>query len=412
MKPKILHRKHHSISRKNINSSALKVLYRLHKFGFLAYLVGGSVRDLMIGRKPKDFDIVTDAYPHRVKRIFRNSRLIGRRFRLVHVTFKDQVIEVSTFRKTPVHNDSHDGGLMLRRENTYGSPEEDAHRRDFTINALFYNIANFEVIDYVNGIEDLNSKLVRTVGDPDIRFKEDPVRMIRAVRTAGRVHFTIDKAAWNAIKNQRMDILKCPPSRNLEEIYNLLRNGTAEPSMKMLFFSGLMEVMMKPLYSSWNQDRNLQNETLSLLSKLDEISGDSPFFSEPLMMAALYFPLITKSTNNLENGTRIRRCVEEVLQQFAESYRMPRRHFDRMTQICIAQRWFKLGDQPRFKPLAFMKRSFFPEALTLAAMRLNQQPEVFTEFAEIWEPRIREADLNGRDKQNLLSLLSSNGKDR
>lgn len=185
-------RDEHGISRRNIDPDALRVLYRLSDCGFLSYLVGGGVRDLLLGRKPKDFDVSTSAHPNQIKRLFRNCFLIGRRFRLAHVKFGQKVIETSTFRKqTVTEGDPNDpaADLHIHRDNTYGTPEEDARRRDFTVNGLFYDIKTFAVIDHVGGLADLDRKIIRCIGDPNIRFREDPVRMIRAVRFAARLGF-------------------------------------------------------------------------------------------------------------------------------------------------------------------------------------------------------------------------------
>ncbi|HKC13855.1 MAG TPA: CCA tRNA nucleotidyltransferase, partial [Vicinamibacteria bacterium] len=174
--PRILARAQHVISRKNIDPDALKVLYRLKNHGFVAYLVGGGVRDLLLERRPKDFDIGTSAHPQQIKKLFRNCFIIGRRFRLCHVRFGRKVVEVSTFRRQA---QPEEGDTLIRRDNTFGPPEEDAFRRDFTVNALFYDIATFSVIDWVGGLEDLQRKVIRTIGDPAVRFREDPVRMLR-----------------------------------------------------------------------------------------------------------------------------------------------------------------------------------------------------------------------------------------
>src|SRR5688572_29210602 len=207
--PVIIPRSEHPISRQHIDQDALKVLYRLQQFDHIAYLVGGSVRDLLLGRTPKDFDIGTSTHPYQVKRLFRNCWIIGRRFRLAHVKFGLKVIEVATFRRqipagteeepaaaapvaVPMGSTIEDPDLLIHHDNTFGTPEEDAFRRDFTLNALFYDIATFSIIDYVGGLQDLKDGIVRSIGDPHKRFQEDPVRMFRAVAFAARLGFELD----------------------------------------------------------------------------------------------------------------------------------------------------------------------------------------------------------------------------
>ena len=241
VEPTIVPRTAHQISRRNIDPDALKVLYRLHENGYIAYLVGGSVRDLLLDRRPKDFDIGTSAHPHQVKKLFRNCWIIGRRFRLAHVKFGAKTIEVATFRQqlpaaevdaeaaeaseSLVVTDDNRGNLtaaprpdrLIYRDNTYGTPEEDAFRRDFTVNALFYDIANFSIIDYVGGLRDLDAKVIRSIGEPDVRFLEDPVRMLRAVVLAARLEFTIEKPILESIAIHKHEIARSAPARLVEE---------------------------------------------------------------------------------------------------------------------------------------------------------------------------------------------------
>src|SRR3989442_15709469 len=211
--PRIVPRQEHPISRRDIDPDALKVLYRLRQYDHAAYLVGGSVRDLLLGRRPKDFDIGTSAHPYQVKKLFRNCWIIGRRFRLAHVKFGQKVIEVATFRRQVAPGEevvqdgvpapdpkTPEGEHLIPHDNTFGTPEEDAFRRDFTINALFYDIATYSVIDYVGGLDDLRAAVVRSIGNPDVRLREDPVRMIRAIALAARLDFTIDPRLLDAIR--------------------------------------------------------------------------------------------------------------------------------------------------------------------------------------------------------------------
>jgi poly(A) polymerase len=217
MQPNIIERDQHPVSRTQMSQEVLKVLYRLHRTGHLAYLCGGGVRDLLLGRDIDDYDVATDAEPKRLKEVFGNCRLVGRRFRIAHILFRGgKTIEVSTFRKqgeedSPEEDDSN--SLLIRRDNTFGSPADDAFRRDFTINALYYNVADFSIIDYVGGRADLQSRLIRSIGDPDIRFQEDPIRILRGMRLAATLGFNIEETTWEAMQRQRHHILECAVSR-------------------------------------------------------------------------------------------------------------------------------------------------------------------------------------------------------
>ena len=264
--PVIVPRAEHTISRQQIDQDALRVLYRLHQSDYAAYLVGGSVRDLLLGRRPKDFDIGTSAHPHQVKRLFRNSWINGRRFRLAHISYGQKTIEVATFRRLVsatelatldveppsqdlVETDStaRSRDLLLHRDNTFGTPEEDAFRRDFTVNALFYDIGSFSIIDYTGGLEDLRTRVIRCIGDPAERFQEDPVRMLRAVAMAARLDFTIDPPIDAAIATHRGEIARSAPARLMEELYKLLRTGAAERAFRMLAERRLLEPIAREL---------------------------------------------------------------------------------------------------------------------------------------------------------------------
>jgi hypothetical protein len=289
MPPRILPRAEHTVSRKDIDPDALKVLYRLKNHGFLAYLVGGGVRDLLLGRKPKDFDIGTNAHPQQVKKLFRNCFVVGRRFRLCHVCFGRKVIEVSTFRKLA---QPEEGDTLIRRDNTFGTPEEDAFRRDFTVNALFYDIASFSVIDYVSGLEDLNERVIRTIGDPAVRFREDPVRMLRAVALASRLGFSIDRDTVEAIRFLRGEIVKSSPARILEEFYKILRQGAARRTFQLLHDYGLLAYLL-PEADAAIADGG--DALLGSMARLDEYRnsglGSPEDLTNPLLMGTLLLPL-------------------------------------------------------------------------------------------------------------------------
>lgn len=242
----VLERSDHNISRKNISHNALKVLYRLNSEGYQAFLVGGCVRDMLLGREPKDFDVATNANPQQVRNIFRNGRVIGRRFRLVHVLFKQEIIEVSTFRAYQQNEDtdlnmSEEG--MLLRDNVYGSIVDDAKRRDFTVNALFYTVSNFSVVDFHNGLDDLKNGILRIIGNPQVRYREDPVRMLRAVRFAATLGFRIDPDTEKPIHELRFLLKNIAPARLFTEILKLFLGGQSLDTFKLLRHYELLEFL-------------------------------------------------------------------------------------------------------------------------------------------------------------------------
>jgi poly(A) polymerase len=292
VEPSILERSQHPISRRDIDPNVLKVLYRLIAADYAGYLVGGGVRDLMMGRRPKDFDVATSAHPQQVRDLFRNSRLIGRRFRLVHVFFGQQNIEVATFRRR-AEDVAEGDDPMIRHDNTFGTPEEDAFRRDFTINALFYDPRSFEVIDYVGGVPDLHARLIRTVGDPEVRMREDPVRMIRAVRFATKLDFAIEPATRAAIERHCGDLAKSSVPRLVEEIFRTLSFKGAERALFMMEQLGLLEVLLPKLSAHLRATAPAEgdSENTATARNLAAVGcsidhGDEP--SRPLVLACLF----------------------------------------------------------------------------------------------------------------------------
>ncbi|MCA9667035.1 MAG: polynucleotide adenylyltransferase PcnB [Myxococcales bacterium] len=235
------------ITSDRIDAEAAKVVRRLTRYDYEAYLVGGCVRDLLLGRSPKDFDVSTNATPTEIRKLFRNSRIIGRRFRLVHIFFGRKIIETATFRAPPPQSDDEDDDLLIWRDNVFGSAEEDALRRDFTINGLFYDLSAEQVIDTVGGLEDLRAGLVRTIGDPDIRFQEDPVRILRAIKFATRLDMTIEPETLRALVAHRGLIARCSVARVLEEIYRLLSSGTARVAFELMHRTGVLAVLFPEL---------------------------------------------------------------------------------------------------------------------------------------------------------------------
>ncbi|MEJ2688525.1 MAG: polynucleotide adenylyltransferase PcnB [Deltaproteobacteria bacterium] len=286
--PRIIPRDQHCISRNNIDREALKVMYRLRDAGFTAYLVGGGVRDLLLGKTPKDFDISTDAHPGQLRKLFRNSRIIGRRFRLVQVFFRgDKVIEVSTFRCRG--EEEMEGNEVLAHNNTFGSPEEDAFRRDLTINALFYEIEHFNVIDYTGGMDDLKSGTIRIVGDPARRIKRDPVRMLRAIRHAARTNFSIEKNTWQAVIANRQTLSCCPVSRLRDELFKDLHSGASKPWADLAIQSGLFFVLF-PFYEPLLADDGSRSLLLKLLATNDRLHQIGQKLPDYLIIALLLVP--------------------------------------------------------------------------------------------------------------------------
>ncbi|HKR63065.1 MAG TPA: polynucleotide adenylyltransferase PcnB [Thermoanaerobaculia bacterium] len=317
----VIDRSEHPISRRSIPENVLKVLYRLHRSGYRAYLCGGSVRDLLMTRTPKDFDVVTDAHPTEVRRLFRNSRIIGRRFRLVHIIFQDQVVEVATFRREPDRavpspDDDSEENLLITDDNTFGSPLQDARRRDFTINALFYNIADFSVIDYVGGIEDLGEGRVRVIGDPDLRFREDPVRMMRAIEFASRLGFEIESATYEGILRHRNDILKASPPRVSEEILELLRRGWSRGAIRLMVDTALLEPLLPEIYNSIRGDR--APYFWKMLEVLDRTVQAGRKISDAVLLSVLMLPWVIEEIEAEEERRAARMRTGEVIPYIRE----------------------------------------------------------------------------------------------
>jgi len=376
--PVIIAREAHSISRKQIDPDALKVLYRLHQSNYVAYLVGGSVRDLLLGRRPKDFDIGTSAHPYQIKKLFRNCWIIGRRFRLAHVRFGTKTIEVATFRRpvtqeelaaaeepqpeTAMRTEADESpDRLVHRDNTFGTPEEDAFRRDFTINALFYDIANFSIIDYTGGLDDLRAGLVRCIGDPTERFQEDPVRMLRAVAMAARLGFRIDGPIDEAIGRTRGEIARSAPARLIEEFYKLLRSGASEQAFRMMAERRLLEPIAHEL------QRNAEARLWRSLGALDAYRQRFEDIPDTLTNAILLGSLLIPLGYSLRNllpvpGTEDERKKEPRLA--IGMLPLARRDVERLRQIlALQQRLMDVNLSPRAKR-ALMHRGPFREAMT------------------------------------------------
>lgn len=264
MQPQIYSFEQHQINPKKIDKHAFYVIHKLRQNGFTAYLVGGSVRDLLLDRKPKDFDISTSAKPEEIRNIFRSCLLIGKRFRLAHVRFGKKIIEVSTFRAGDPESED-----LIVRDNVWGSPEEDVMRRDFTINGLFYDPEDETIIDYVGGVKDAKEKILKTIGVPEIRFRQDPVRMIRLLKFKARFDFEVDNLALDALFSSKEEILKSSQARILEELFKMLESGASEPFFKYLHEYGLLN-LLTPVFSKF-LSKSSGNRIYEFLAEVDNI---------------------------------------------------------------------------------------------------------------------------------------------
>src|SRR3954464_12979078 len=382
VEPRIVPREEHPISRRDIDPDALKVLYRLRQGEHIAYLVGGSVRDLLLGRRPKDFDIGTSAHPYQVKKLFRNCWIIGRRFRLAHVKFGTKVIEVATFRRQvqpgeeivedgvpapETHTSAASAEPAIHRDNTFGTPEEDAFRRDFTINALFYDISDFSVIDYVGGLDDLQAKVVRSIGDPDVRLREDPVRMIRAIALAARLDFDIEPTLLASIRAHRQEIAKSSLPRLLEEYYKILRAGSSEKAFRGLADVGLLQPISSELHHGASEP--LWQSLAALDTYRRGFTSMPESLSNAILLGTLLVPLGIPLHPSRERGSadaadsgdrRPRRTPGPRLGELP----LARRDIERLRQIVGVQRRMRdLSASPRAQR-ALAHRGIFREALT------------------------------------------------
>lgn len=384
--PLILPRSEHPISRKNIDPHALKVLYRLSAAGYLAYLVGGGVRDLLLGKKPKDFDVGTDARPSRIKRIFRHCRIVGRRFRIAHVYFPDgAVVEVATFRRGGQVEIETPRGRTLS-DNVYGTPEEDARRRDITINGLFYDIATFSVIDYVGGIRDLKDRIIRTIADPDASFREDPVRMIRVLRHAARTGFQIEPNTLAAIQRNRAEIRTANPARLLEEFLKDLRGGAASPFFKRMLENELLDCLL-PTLSSQLRELGSEHPFWGRMEALDQKTQAGAKFTTATLLALLLHTVLLPEPAAWR-GERPAlpdpwRSIHMNWRTLSSTIRISRRDLERMAQIFFSFRKLIQSFERRRLLPSLMKKSYLWEALDFLEVDLTGRG-LPTELVQEW----------------------------
>jgi len=363
---RVIPRDGHNISRKDISPNAVRVLYRLRDAGFASCLVGGAVRDLLVGGHPKDFDVATSATPEEVKALFRNCRLIGRRFRLAHVVFGREIIEVATFRANTDDGSGdrelHEGGRLLR-DNVYGSIEEDAVRRDFTANALYYAIEDFSVRDYVGGFEDVRNRVMKLIGDPETRYREDPVRMLRAVRLAAKLDFTIDPGTAEPLPRLAPLLRESAPARLFEECLKMFLSGHAVESFLRLERHGLLAVLLPESAAALASNRSgaLRTMLLEGLRGTDERVARGEPVSPAFLFALLLWPaycraLIALQAQGMHAAEAQRRAADRVTVHQLQVIALPRRFSMPMQEIWLLQSRFpqrkrigRLIAHPRFR---------------------------------------------------------------
>ena len=349
-KPRIIRRADHNVTRSEFPKSALKVLYRLNKAGYQAFLVGGCVRDSILELHPKDFDVATDATPEEVKALFGNCRLIGRRFRLAHVRFGREIIEVATFRAAANHDhddhaSDHEGRIL--RDNVYGTIDEDVWRRDFTCNALYYNIADFSIWDYTGGFEDIKHRKIVLIGDPEVRMREDPVRMLRAIRFAAKLEFEIDEPVIKAIDHHSHLLPNVPAARLFDEFLKLFQAGNAERTFDLLRDHGLFSEMFPATCEELDQDADFMRFTRAALQNTDrrvrEGKSVTPMF---LLGVFLWLPVkklaaIRRSEEKMSESQSLALAAYEIVAQQQRRISIPKRFTVPMREM--------LSLQPRFE---------------------------------------------------------------
>lgn len=386
-------RDQHCISRKNISPNALRVLYRLNEAGFGAYLVGGAVRDLLLGEQPKDYDVATDATPEQVKQLFRNCRLIGRRFRLAHVMFGSEIIEVATFRSNSDDGSGQreiDNGRLVR-DNIYGSIEEDAVRRDFTANALYYSIADFSVLDYVGGYEDVRDRVLRLIGDPELRYREDPVRMLRAVRLAAKLDFSIDAASAEPLPELAQLLGEASNARLFDESLKLFLAGHGARGFELLEHYRLLPALLPDTAAALKLDGSglCRELVLKALRNSDARIAEGRSVTPAFLFAALLWPAYAQDLQTLlQQGHDLavaeQRAADRVTLRQTSRIAIPRRFSQPMHEIWWMQSRFSQRQQ-RKRVFRLLAHPRFRAGYDFLELRASTVPELQEEY--LWWQR-------------------------
>ncbi|MFT5234858.1 MAG: poly(A) polymerase [Shewanella sp.] len=411
----VVPRQDHSISRSQMSENAIKVLYRLHKSGFKAYLVGGGVRDILLNLQPKDFDVVTNATPEEIKRLFRNCRLVGRRFRLAHIVFGRDVIEVATLRghhvdtEEKISKTNAEGRLL--RDNVYGSIDEDAERRDFTVNALYYDISDFSIHSYGGGLEDLNSRTIRMIGDPNTRYREDPVRMLRAVRFATKLGMTVEEKTAAPIYELAPLLKDIPAARMYEEVLKLFFNGQAENNFNMMREFGLFQPLFPLVDSLLVEDpKGPATKMLQVIMKntdqrvLAEKTVTPAFF----YAAMLWYPLTQRADDiALESGLSLYdayyAAMGDVMEKQCQTISIPRRFSTPAKDIWQLQLRFDRNQGT--KAFKFIENPKFRAAYDLLLLRGDAEGGSVAKSAAWWRSFVDA----GEEQRSVIARSTNKG---
>ena len=414
------YRDFHGLRREQMDYDALKVINRLNRFGYKAYLVGGCVRDMILKKNPKDFDIATNATPEQIKRIFSNSRMVGRRFRIVHILFKDdKIIEVTTFRGLPRHRltNNKKSNLLLHRDNKYGSSQEDAARRDFTINGLYFDARNESIIDYVGGYTDIQKKYIQAVGDPNISFQEDPIRMIRAAKFAAILDFKIADKTALAIRNYRFEILKANKARLLEEIFKIFRTGKSEKIFSTLHKLELFKVIFPDVYTH-SRLGFFSFEESSLGRKIlvaDQNLAEREQLTISIYLAIFFTDVIKEYFENPKLPNKLEFLRKKLLPICKKMF-IPHKDVERIIHIYLNQlRFLRDPKEAVTRPEVFRSKIFFYEAFMYFKICAQaEQNEDLLQKAMFWEiglrmsPPERHKAINIYSKNNIRNFMKSN----
>jgi poly(A) polymerase len=415
----IITRQEHNISRKQISDNALKVLYRLNSAGFEAYLVGGGVRDLLLGQQPKDFDIATNATPEQIRQLFKNCRLIGRRFRLAHIMFGRDIIEVATFRghhqepSKNVSQQSKEG--MLLRDNVYGTIDEDAERRDFSINAMYYSISDYSIHDYARGNEDLEDKLIRLIGDPETRYREDPVRMLRAIRFAVKLDFDIEEETAAPIEEMATLLQEIPSARLYEESLKMLQSGYGLETYHLMREYNLFQQLFPSLAEFFTEDYSSPTEQMLdlVLDSTDQRIEEGKRINPAFMFAAmLWYPLQAKAQQLMEKRKlshydAIMEASNSVLDEQVRTIAIPRRHTATIREIWQLQ--LRLPRRNGKRASRLMELNKFRAGYDFLEMRGEVEEGETAQLARWWE-KFQNAPRNIR--QAMVADLDASSEDR